>query len=754
MNTSLQQLRKKTEDENESLKSAIFFRNTLKNGWLIGSVALIVAMVGIFYALTATPIYEANILVQIKRNASLSSEFQSEIPATTEVEILRSRSVISKAVDALKLDIIVEPKKFPIIGSLISGKNTKISNFGMFGYGGYVRGEEQAYISVLNLPDGLLGHLFTLTVIRKGEFILIQKELSISIHGKVAEIAKVRTQYGVIEILTTQIPEQPGAQFLVRRIPKFQVVEQLQKSLAISENGKQSNIIGVSLKGSKPELIRRILNEIGDEYVRQHIAQKSEEAEKALLFYNQQIDGTKQKLQSSDDKVALVRRNRGIFDANEEAKTLSQQSVVLQAQLAESKQKKDELLIRFLEQHPAVVLANKHIQQLNDDLVNIKAKSKELAAADNEFIILTRDKQINNEINSELINTRYKLDKAISGNSVNVHLVDRAETPSQPVTLRASTMIAVACLAGLLFGIIASIIKNIFIQGIGEPREIERLLGLMVSAAIPHCENGSVSYKNLIKHKNEFLEPSRTVLSEKAVESLRILRSTIQFLMRDSDRNIIMITGPTPGVGKSFITANFAMVLAATGKKVMLIDCDMRKGNLHRYFDLNRSNGLSNMITIDQGGESLIHRNVVSNIDFISSGNLPNQPAELLSSANFGILLRKFSIQYDYILIDTAPVLNFSDALIIGTHAELIFNVVRDGVSNMSDAEEAVRRLNRAGLIVTGIIVNDIKSKTSLHGYETVNVPTKPDQRARSKAQNKNEQTDDLITTKKEIHTR
>ena len=738
MNKSLQQLRKKNEDENESLKSDIFFRNILKNGWLIGIVSLIVTIVGVVYALTATPIYEANILVQIKRNAILSNDFQSEIPATTEVEILRSRSVISKAVDALKLDISVEPRKFSFIGSLIYGKSNEISNFG---YGDYVWTEEQARISVLNLPDALLGHLFTLTVINKNKFIFIQKELSINIIGKVAEIAKVRTKYGSIEILATQIPEQPGAQFLVRRVPKFQVVEQLQKSLTISENGKQSNIIGISLKGSKPELIRKILNEIGDEYVRQHIAQESEEAEKALLFYNQQIDETKRKLQSSDDKVAQVRRNRGIFDANEEARILSQQSVVLQTQLAESKQKKDELLIRFLEQHPAIVLANKHIQQLNGDLANIKAKGKELATAENEFIFLKRDKQINNEINSELINIRYKLDKALSGNSANVRLVDRAETPSQPVTLRASTMMAVACLAGVLLGIIASIIKNIFTQGIGEPREIERLLGLMVSAAIPHCENGSLSYKNVMKHKDEFLESPRTVPSEEAVESLRILRSTIQFLMRGSDRNIIIITGPTPGVGKSFITANFAIVLAATGKKVMLIDCDMRKGNLHRYFNLNRSNGLSNMLAIDKGGESLIHRNVVNNMDFISSGNLPTQPAELLSSSNFGTLLRTLSIRYDYILIDTPPVLNFSDALIIGMHAELIFNVVRDGVSNMNEVEEAVRRLNRAGLVVTGIILNDIKPKTSPHGYDTVNAPIKQDQRKK----NKDEQTDDLI---------
>jgi len=742
MNTSLQQLRKKTEDENASLKSAVFFRSILKNGWLICSVSLLVAMIGIIYALTVTPIYEANILIQIKRNVSLSNDFQGDTPVATEVEILRSRSVISKAVESLKLDISVEPKKFPVIGTLIGGKNKKISNPGLFGYGGYVWGEEQARISVLNLPDALLGRLFTLTVIRQGEFILTQKESSISIRGKTEEIAKTGTKYGEIEILVTRIPNKPGAQFLVKRIPKFQAVEQLQKSLTVSESGKQSNMISVSLKGSKPELISKILNEIGDEYVRQHIAQKSEKAEKALLFYTQKIDSAKQKLQNSDDKVAQIRRNWGIFDVSEEAKNLSQQSVVLQAQLTESKQKKDELLSRFLEQHPAVVLANKRIQQLNDDLATIRVKSKELAAAENEFVGLSRDKQINNELNAELISTRYKLDRAISDNDAQVHLVDRAEVPGQAITLRATTMIVVACLAGVLLGLIASIIKNAFISGIGGPREIEQLLGLMVSAAIPHCVDRNVLNKNTGKHEDELLSPTRIEPSEEAVESLRILRSTVQFLMRNSVQNIIMITGPTPGVGKSFITANFAMVLAATGKRVLLIDCDMRKGNLHQYFGLNRANGLSNMLAIDQGGEPLIHRNVVTNVDFISSGKLPPEPAELLSSVNFGRLLRTLSTRYDYILLDTAPVLTFSDPLIIGVHAELIFNVVRDGASSMSDAEETVRRLNRAGLIVTGIILNDIKPQTSSHRDDPINVPIKPHHQQK----NRNAQTDDLIT--------
>ena len=237
---------------------------------------------------------------------------------------------------------------------------------------------------------------------------------------------------------------------------------------------------------------------------------------------------------------------------------------------------------------------------------------------------------------------------------------------------------------------------------------------------------------------------SQGISSEGVIENLRILRSTVQFLMRDSDRNVIMITGPTRGVGKSFISANFAMVLAATGKNVLLIDCDMRAGNLHRYFGLERQNGLSDTLATNGNGESIIHREVATNVDFISTGNLPNQPAELLSHVNFGIFLRTLASRYDHVLIDTPPVLEFSDALIVGVHAEAIFNVVRDGVSSTNDAEEAVRRLNRAGLTVTGIILNGHRSHMNRHGYGARNVTVPPV----TGYQNNDEQTVRLIAGK------
>jgi tyrosine-protein kinase Etk/Wzc len=446
-------------------------------------------MLGTVYGLTMTPVYEANILLQIKRNAPGTGDPQADVPAATEMEILRSRSIVSRVVNTLHLDISVEPKLFPMVGAFIAGKNQKISTPGLFGQGGYVWGAEQVTIPVFSVPSTLLSTSFMLTITGKDEFTLSQQALAIRVRGRVGELTKIQTKYGPVVIQVTEIKSRPGAQFFVSRWPEFQVVEQLQKSLAVLEKARQSNVIAVSLRGSKPELISRILNEIGKEYIHQQVVQKSEAARKELVFYDQQVEESKLRLQKLDARLAEVLRRHGTSDLSEEARTLAQQSVALQAKLAETEQKKVDLSSRFAELHPEVLNINKHLADVHRDLNSIEAKRKAVAAAQQEILSLNRDKQVNSEINVELLNARHKLDALSLSNSVNVRLVDRAEPPSQPVTLRLSVMIVMSCLLGIVLGVVASILKNTLAERSIGVAEVESVRRLVISAGMPHCDD-------------------------------------------------------------------------------------------------------------------------------------------------------------------------------------------------------------------------------------------------------------------------
>ena len=162
-----------------------------------------------------------------------------------------------------------------------------------------------------------------------------------------------------------------------------------------------------------------------------------------------------------------------------------------------------------------------------------------------------------------------------------------------------------------------------------------------------------------------------------AVESLRSLRTAMQFAMLESPNNRVMITGATPGVGKSFVTANFAALMAAAGKRTLLIDADLRRGHMHQYFGLQRHGGLSELIAGSLTVQQTVHRQVVPNLDFLATGQLPPNPAELLVSDSFKTTLERLSEQYDLVVIDTPPVLVAADTATVATHAGTVLLVAR-----------------------------------------------------------------------------
>ena len=439
--------------------------NILSNGRLIVGVAFIVAILGIVYALTVKPIYAANILIQIRPNATLSGDPQGDIPTATEVEILRSRSILSSVVKALQLDIDVKPSRFPVVGAFIAEQNKTVSNPGLFGYGGYLWGAERVRVASFSVPEALLRQPFLLTIGAQGGYTLSREESGVWLKGELGELAKAQTKHGPVEILVDQIQAKSGAQFFISRSPGAQVVEQLQNSLAIAENGKQSNVIGISLRGSQPEQISRTLNAIGHEYIRRQSAQKSEEAKKALLFYDRQVQESEQRLQDLDARFSQVLRGHGISDLSEESRALMQQAVALQAELASKQQRRDELSSRFLENHPEVIIISKHVRDLRRDLNKIEARRQVLADAQHEILSVSRDKQITSEIRIALLNSRHKLDLLTQSDNASARLIDRAELPVRPVTLSLSVMIALACISGIVLGLFASFLKNAIVAG-------------------------------------------------------------------------------------------------------------------------------------------------------------------------------------------------------------------------------------------------------------------------------------------------
>jgi len=693
--------------------------------WLIASVAVVVLALGVAYVFLARPVYQADILVQVEDSPNsaksllgdVSSLFEVKAEATAEIEILRSRMVVGKAVDNLRLYISARPKHFPLVGAWIAARTKGLSEPGLLGYGGYAWASESIKVDLFDVPDELEGVPFKLLALGDGRFKLEQSSLDKPIEGRVGEFLQITQNAGNFVLQVAEMKAKPGTEFILSRASRLQTMQRLQGQLKIAEKGKQSGIIGASLEGTNPVLTANILNDIGDEYVAQNIKRKAAEAEKSLVFLGNLLPQLKTELERAEVKYNEMRNKRGTFNLSEEGKAFLQESVATETGLLELKQKRAELLTRFTASHPGVRALDEQISTLSAKVSSMAARMKALPDVEQDTLRLMRDVQVNNDLYVGLLNNVQQLKLVKAGKVGTVRLLDNAPVPEQPIKPQKGLVIALATVIGLLLGIVAAFVRNALYGGITDPQDIEQHTGLNVYATVP-LSQAQVSLSEDILHRKhgKFLLADRFP-EEPSIESLRSLRTSLQFAMLDAANNRVLLTGPTPGVGKSFVSANLALLMATAGRHVLLVDADMRKGYLNQYFGKERKRGLSDVLVGDMRFEEAVHRNVFEGLDFISTGTLPPNPAELLLNERMVALLQEMSERYDLVLIDTPPVLAVSDTAILAARCGTVFLVTRYEKTTIGEITESAKQLRQTSTDVNGVVFNGLDPNAYRYGY-------------------------------------
>jgi len=713
------------QDDEDSINLLDLLDVVLDQRWVIATVTAIVLAVGAAYAWMATPIFEANTLIQvedIKGGAmggllgDAGSMFDIKSPASAEMEILRSRLVVGQAVENLKLDLVVTPKYLPVMGRWLARRATEPSNPGFMGLTGYVTGAEELKIAQLQVPPTLEDERLSVIVTANG-YELRSSEGEVLGQGRSTEALnfKLNGQPGML--LVASVSGKPGAEFYVTKLSRLGVTEKLQTELQISEKGKQSGVISTSLQGSDPVQTATVLNEISGFYVRQNVQRKAAEAEKSISFLNTQLPDLRKQLEASENKFNQFRNQNATFNLGEEAKGVLDQSVSLRVKLLELEQKRKELEPRFTAQHPSVQVIDAQIKQVNGLLKTMESKARSFPNTEQDLLRLTRDVKVNNELYTSLLNSFQQLRLIKEGKVGNVRIVDVAAVPERPVKPKRLLVLSLSGVLGLLAGLALAFLRNSLRPGIKHADDIEQHLGLHVFATIPHSQeqqklSGDIQAKQAGQHLLANAQPN-----DPCIESLRSLRTALQFAMLDAPNNIVLVTGPTPGIGKSFTCSNFAAVLAAGGKRVLLIDGDMRKGHIHETFGMERGHGLSELIAGSQSFEQVVRKDVSSHLDFIATGPLPPNPAELLMSPATVQLLASLSALYDVVVVDTPAVLAVSDTQVLAPLAGTVFMLARADTSTLAELQESAKRLARSGVTVRGVIFNDLNVSKRRYGY-------------------------------------
>ncbi|MFT6985462.1 MAG: tyrosine-protein kinase Etk/Wzc [Psychromonas sp.] len=682
--------------------------------WLIISVTTIFAILGIAYALLSTPIYKADALLQVEQKSSgmsslvgdMGDMFGGESSATTEIEIIKSRMILGKTVDKFNLTTQVQAKTLPFVGKGLArllGQNLI------------------AEVSRFELPAYVESSAFTLVVDdnQAGSYSLYDSQERKLLSG----VAGVLAKHDDYRLFVQRIDAATGSEFSISKRTSLEAITWLQQNLAVSERGKQSGILSLSFSGEDKQLIEDILNNLSQTYFLQNVQRNSAEAEQSLQFLQDHLPSIKMKLTAAEDILNNFRQANDSIDLGLEAKSTLQVMVELEAQLNELTFKESEVSQRFTKDHPAYKSLLDKRQVLLGEKARLNKQIQALPQTQREILRMTRDVEVNQQIYIQLLNKVQELSVLKAGTVGNVRILDKAQSYGRPIKPKKPLIVVLATLLGGMLSVAVVLLRAAFHKGVETPDEIEAL-GLPVYASIPKSEWQMGLDSKLKKHKHHKNIPLHDVLLAEAnpadlsIEALRGLRTSLHFAMMEAKNNVVMISGPSPSIGKSFISVNFATVLAKTGQKVLVVDADMRKGYMQRYFGLEWENGLSELLSGKLETKAVIKKSGVENLDLITRGQIPPNPSELLMHPRFAAFVEWASSEYDLVLIDTPPVLAVTDPSIVGALAGTTLMVGRFGLNSVKEIEVAKNRFEMAGIEVKGFILNAVEKKASnAYGY-------------------------------------
>ncbi|MEY7492365.1 polysaccharide biosynthesis tyrosine autokinase, partial [Escherichia coli] len=673
---------------------------------LIIAVTAVVTFVALVYVLLATPVYQANALIQIEQkqgNAILNSLSQmlpdSQPQSAPEISLLQSRMILGKTIDDLNLQYKIEQKHFPVLGAGLSR----------------LLGLNEGSVDVKKLyirNNGDESQDILLKILDERRYQIVTD--NITINGTVGTLLNNNG----ISILIDKINADPGTEFYIRYETKLKKIDDLQKKFNVADQGKDTGMLNLTLVGEDPKLIREILNSISQNYLAQNVERQAAQDAKSLEFLNEQLPKVRSDLDAAEDKLNNYRKQKDSVDLTMEAKSILDQIVNVDNQLNSLTFREAEVSQLYTKEHPTYKALMEKKKTLQEEKAKLNKRVSSMPSTQQEVLRLSRDVESGRAVYLQLLNRQQELNIAKSSAIGNVRIIDQAITEPKPIQPKSLIVVAVGILAGLFISIGIVLIKVYLRRGIESPEQLEEM-GINVYASIPLSEWLTKNSSKIKLKKNE----SEKLLAienpaDLAVEAIRSLRTSLHFAMMEAKNNVLMISGASPNAGKTFISTNLSATIASTGKKVLFIDADLRQGYVHKMLGGQNIHGLSDVLSGQSSVESVIERIPSAEFDYIGRGQVPPNPAELLMHRRFETLLKWASDNYELVIIDTPPILAVTDAAIIGRYAGTTLLVARFEENTAKEIAVSVKRFEQSGVLVRGCILNGVvKKASSYYGY-------------------------------------
>ncbi|EPV0915965.1 polysaccharide biosynthesis tyrosine autokinase [Klebsiella pneumoniae] len=677
---------------------------------LIVSITAFFTLLALVYVVFSTPIYQADALIQVEQkqgNAILNNLSQmlpdSQPQSAPEIALIQSRMILGKTVDDLNLQTIIKKSYFPIFGR------------------GFARllGENEGSLSISRLYVHNVGNdsvKLKLTV-RDGKHYEIDFNNK-KINGYVGQLY----ENDDFSIKVDKMDAKPGSEYNIYYESRLKAISDLQNTLSVADQGKDTGMLTISLTGEDPSIIERIVESISDNYLAQNIARQAAQDAKSLEFLNKQLPQVRSDLDIAEDKLNQYRRKNDSVDLSLEAKSVLDQIVNVDNQLNELTFRESEISQLYTKEHPTYKALMEKRKTLQEEKAKLNKKVSTMPETQQEILRLSRDVESGRAVYMQLLNRQQELSIAKSSAIGNVRIIDNAVTQPKPVKPKKVLIVLLGFVFGGVISICIVLLRVFLRRGIESPEQLEEL-GINVYASVPVAEiiSKTASKKGTFTKKQNDFDKGLLALvnpTDLAIEAIRGLRTSLHFAMMESRNNILMISGASPNAGKTFISSNLAAVISQSGKKVLFIDTDMRKGCAHKLFNVQPENGLSDYLSKRIELEKVIKQTSIAGLEFISRGMIPPNPAELLMHQRMGEFLNWANEHYDMVILDTPPILAVTDAAVIGNYAGTTLLVARFELNTTKEMTIAFKRFDQSGINVKGCILNGIvKKASSYYGY-------------------------------------
>jgi tyrosine-protein kinase Etk/Wzc len=691
-------------------------------------------VVGALYILQATPQYRAEALLRVQSRpgsaisalSDVSGAMPADISASDESDVLTSRSIVGAAIVQTGAATTVKTEShFPLIGQYLASHHVRDNQLAppLLGLTGYAWGGELLKAGIFTVPDAALGDKFRVVAGDAGQWTLYDKADVELAHGRVGQPVTfhVVTPDGDApgELRIDTLRARPGVEFSISKLSEQMIYDSVGSQLRTSVSSRDSStrdpsIIRLSYQADTPVGAQMMVNAIVRTYLKRDIEYRAEQAQVSLDFLRRRLPGLKKDLENAEDRLNEYRTETQTIDKDQQSyalvtrmNTLAEHQTLLQLALNEQKQK-------FHPGAPAYETAASQLVEVKREMRESEETAAKLPSTQREYVRLSRDVAVDTQLYTSVLTNAQQLEVAAASTAPGVSVVDLAVAPERPSWPRKGIVVLGSILGGLFVSTVVVHLISLKRKELRTPEEIDHISQFprlaVVAQSSAQFRHGSIARGRLRGTPAKLLAVSNP--ADPSIEALRSLRSSLKSLLAGADgemtSKMILFTGPTQGVGKSFVSSNFAYLLAETKASVLLIDADMRQGRLSNLLHGQRGAGLAEVLDGTAQLEEAITGVAESSLSILHAGaSSPSNPSELLGRPAFREMLATLRERYDFVVIDSPPVLPVSDALSIAAQGcDLVLLVSRADYTGARQLEETLRRLENVGAKVVGHIFN------------------------------------------------